>query len=125
MNRKKTIAIIFLVLFVFTFMLNVYEHEKVHQKIFQAYGVKSEIEFNLLSARTVSEPITLSQEERRQMNSMHAVNEMVSYQFGVMYAFITGMLIIMYTWGGNIEVKEYQQKSKFNRQSSKNIVRNR
>jgi hypothetical protein len=68
-------------------------HEKVHQKIFEAFGVKSKIEIGFLEGTT--EPKFdgyETPESLRIIRSLTVMNELVSYQFMTFYLLIAPMI---------------------------------
>ena len=61
----------------------VFAHEQVHQRINTYFGVESEIEMGVLTGRTVSQ-IDASRDDIPTIQSLHAMNELVTYQFAMM-----------------------------------------
>lgn len=94
----------FPIFFIGVFLLSAYcfvdAHELTHQKIYSAYGIESSYEITLFdiehSGLTTPEETTMPLDEYRQMESLHAINELVSYQYNVMFCFIALMTLVIF-----------------------------
>ena len=88
MTYWKILAPICFILLLFGMTI---EHEETHEEIFEAYGVDSNITYGLFSGVTtpnITDVMRLSNEEYRDMNILHSINELVSYQFTAFACFI-------------------------------------
>lgn len=97
MNKKT--FIIFLVLWSviqFTAMfLMVNQHELTHQTIYRCFGYNASVHLNLFGGYTqLDQNETINETDSKIIDSLQAVNELVSYQYGIVFAFITGSLLL-------------------------------
>lgn len=86
-RRKKRVTIakiLFIILMMIagylTLRIDTEQHEKVHQLIFEDFGINSTIELNGLEGMTRAYiPMNMSQEDLRFMNLAHEMNEIEAY----------------------------------------------
>ena len=78
-------------------------HEQIHQRIFIAYGVNSSYEvkwFGFGGGQTVASGPLPTGDEGREMNTLHAINEIYTYPvmliFSMMLAVVTISVVAVY-----------------------------
>jgi len=62
-------------------------HEETHKTINSYFGIDSDIEYGLFTGRTVSE-VDSKREDINIIMSLHSMNELVTYQFSMMFVII-------------------------------------
>lgn len=97
MNRwfyRRVIPMFFIMFFAISFFM-VIEHEKTHVAIWNSFGYNASYTLTVFGGITspdMSQNFTV--EDLRIIMPLHAINELVSYQYGVFMAFVFGMIII-------------------------------
>lgn len=85
------------VLFVTISFIAIYQHELAHQQIYNAYGIKSEVEWTVLKATTspIDSNTSISESDTKIMNALHATNEVYGYQIITIVCLVTSYTIII------------------------------
>lgn len=96
MKSKTTIIIVVLILFAITFAYQLYRHEDAHHQIFRQFGCNSTIEFDWMTftAKTIPSEGCRGSEA---MATMHAMNEIVSYNLEAIEIMIM-IVLVTYIW---------------------------
>ena len=67
-----------------------YQHELVHRQIYQNFGVDSNVSVNPLTLGGSTQAFSrVDEEDRRVVESLHSLNEIMGYQNGVIISMLT------------------------------------
>jgi len=73
------------------------QHEFTHQAIYKNFGYNSSVYITWWGGMTVLENnILVNQEDYRIIGSLQAVNELVSYQYNIMFFFVCGSYLLLF-----------------------------
>lgn len=106
-NSKKikiiAVTFVFLIFFISAIFSSFYQHETVHQKIYEKYGINSTIGIESLSSFYTRPNITQllyfckeNQEECESMINLHLLNEIVGYNINFIVLLLSGIFILLY-----------------------------
>jgi hypothetical protein len=70
-------------------------HERVHQNIYNAYGVNSTIEVSYLGGMTCPTGGEVSREDYRAMETSHNINDTFGYHLTMPLSFISATLFVL------------------------------
>ncbi len=72
-----------------------YYHELTHQAIYDAYGINSTIDVGFKEMTTTPESGLMDHDEYAAMEAMHAITEIVSYQYGAIFFMQMAILLLV------------------------------
>jgi len=82
MNKK------YILIFILFLGFLIYQHELVHKTVFEYFNIKSEIRFDWKELYTTPLNKTTSCDIFREVELLHALNDLFFYQFLVVFIFI-------------------------------------
>jgi hypothetical protein len=105
----KTLAV-FLVLFVSSILAFNYflllTHESAHQRIFEYFGVPSEVRIGFLSGSTVPDGnVFVSADVRREVYALQALNDVMGYQVVGLFNVLVGFNFLFFIFTRLFESK--------------------
>jgi peroxiredoxin family protein len=78
-------------------ILLIQQHELTHQAIYRAYGYDAKVYLTWWGGYVILEGNqTIAAEDAKPIRLLNGINELVSYQYGVMFVFITIMMFIIF-----------------------------
>lgn len=106
-NSKKikiiAVTLVFLLSFISSIFSSFYQHELVHQKIFEKHGINSTIGIESLTHFYTRPDITQflyfckeNQDDCKNMLNLHLLNEIVAYNISSIEILLLGIFILLY-----------------------------
>jgi len=97
MNKKVFVffmALWFVIIIAFVFLMT-NQHELTHQAIYRYFGYNSSVHLTLTGGYVQLEPNqTINETDSKTIDSLQAVNELVSYQYGILFVFVSGSFLL-------------------------------
>ena len=94
---KKILFLIWLLVVIGMYLGLTYQHELTHKQIYSYWGINSTMGFDLTTfyVNATDYPDYLTSQDYRILNSLHSLNEVVSYQYDAIFLFLSVILLVI------------------------------